>query len=62
MAVARDDLGGNRFGAQAQLFADMFLDGGVDVGERADRARDGAGRHFRARGLAGGCGPASISA
>jgi hypothetical protein len=47
VAVARDHLGGDRLGLQAQLLADMFLDRRVDIGEGADRARDRAGGDLR---------------
>jgi len=43
MAVARDDLGRNRFRRQFEHGGDMLLDGGIDIGERPDGARDGAG-------------------
>jgi hypothetical protein len=49
VAVARDDLGGHRLDRQAQLFRDVFLDRGIDVGEGADRARNRAGRDLGAR-------------
>jgi hypothetical protein len=49
VAVARDDLGRNRLGRQAEFASDMGLDFGRDVGERADRARNRAGRDFIAR-------------
>ncbi len=44
MAVARDDLGGDRLGGQAPWpCADVFLDARVDIGEGADGAGYGAG-------------------
>ena len=48
VTVARDHLGADRFGAQAQLFADMVFDGGVDIGKGADRAGNGTGGDFPA--------------
>jgi hypothetical protein len=51
VAIARDDLGRHRFGHQAEPVADMRLDRRVDIGERADRARDRAGGDFGAGGL-----------
>ncbi len=44
VAVARDDLGRDRLGHEAELLRDMLLDGGIDIGEGADRAGNGAGR------------------
>ncbi len=49
VAVARDDLGRDRLDPEAQLGGDMGLDPRVDIGEGADRARDGAGRDLVAR-------------
>ena len=49
MAVARDDLGRDRFGGQAHGLGDMLFNARINVGEGADRARDGAGGDFRAR-------------
>ena len=43
VAVARDDLGRDRLDRQAHLLGHVFLDARVDIGEGADRARDGAG-------------------
>ncbi|MND53340.1 hypothetical protein D3C80_443750 [compost metagenome] len=43
VAIARNDLGGDRLRLQAQGCCDMFLDARVDVGEGADGAGDGAG-------------------
>ena len=48
VAVARDHLGGDRFGNEADAFADIFLDVRVDIGKGADGARDRAGGDFRA--------------
>ena len=50
MAIARDDLGRDGFDGEAELFRDMFFDARVDIGEGADRARNGAGRDFGAGG------------
>src|SRR3546814_7397793 len=50
VAIARDDLGRDRLDREAELRCDMRLDPRVDVGEGADRARDGAGRDLGARG------------
>jgi hypothetical protein len=50
MAVARDDLGGDRFSNEAQLFADIFLDARVDIGKGADSAGNCAGGDFCAGG------------
>ena len=47
--VARDDLGGDRLDREPELLRHMRLDPGVDIGERADRARDRAGRDLGAR-------------
>ena len=44
VAVARQHLGGQRVGRQAQLLAHVLLNIGVDAGVRAHRAGDGAGR------------------
>src|SRR6185369_16039408 len=43
VAIARDNLGADRLGAQPQLFGDIFLHRRIDVGEGADRAGNGAG-------------------
>ena len=43
MAVAGNDLGRHRLDGEAELFRHMGLDPGVDIGEGADGARDGAG-------------------
>ena len=51
VAVARDDLGADRFRLKPQFVADMRLNRGVNVGEGADSARDCTGRDFCARGL-----------
>ena len=40
MAISRDHLGGNRFGGQPHLLANMLFDGGVDIGESADSTGD----------------------
>ncbi len=49
VAVAGDHLGRNRLWRQAHLFGHVFLDEGVDVGEGADGAGNGAGCDFVAR-------------
>ena len=49
MTVARDDLRGDRLDGEAELLRDMLLDPRIDVGEGADRPRDGAGRDLGAR-------------
>ena len=49
MAVARDHLRRHRLDLQTQLFGDMLLDARIDIGERADRAGDRAGRDLLAR-------------
>ena len=49
MAVARDHLGRDRLGLQAEFRRDMVLDPGIDVGEGADRAGNRAGRDLLAR-------------
>ncbi len=38
MAVARNDLGRDRFRDQSHLFRDMGLNGGVDMGEEFFKA------------------------
>ena len=43
VAIARDHLRRNRLEGQAQLFGDIFLDRGIDIGEGADRAGNRAG-------------------
>ncbi len=43
MPVARNDLGRQGFGHEAELLGDICFDLGVDMGIGADRARDGAG-------------------
>ena len=50
VAVARDDLGGDRLRLEAQLAGDMLLHLGRDVGEGADRAGNRAGGDLVARG------------
>ncbi len=50
MAVARDHLGRDRLDFEAELGRDMRLDCRIDIGEGADRARDGAGRDILAGG------------
>ncbi len=50
MPVARDHLGRDRLGREAELLCDMRFDARVDIGEGADRAGDLAGRHLPARG------------
>ena len=42
VAVARDDLRADRFGLQPQLRADMLFDRWINIGEGANRARNGA--------------------
>ena len=49
VAVARDHLGRDRLDCESELLRDVFLDARVDVGEGADRARDGAGRDLAPR-------------
>ena len=49
VAVARDDLGGNRLNRQAQLLRHIFLNLRIDIGEGADRARNGASGDIGAR-------------
>ena len=49
VAVARDHLGRDRLGREAELLGDIRLDRRVDVGEGADRARNRAGRDLAAR-------------
>src|SRR6185437_13519142 len=51
VAIARDDLRRDRLGREAELRCDMLLDRGRDIGEGADRARDGAGGDLAARAL-----------
>ena len=46
MAVAGNDLGGNRLNRQPHLFGDMFFHARIDIGESADRAGNGAGGDF----------------
>jgi hypothetical protein len=41
--VARDDLGRDRLDRQPHFLGNMRLHAGIDIGEGADRARDGAG-------------------
>ncbi len=48
VAVTRDDLRADRLDRQSHLVGDPRLDERVDVGEGADRARDGAGRDLGA--------------
>ena len=43
VAVARHDLGGNRLDAEAELLRHIGFHLGIDMGEGADRAGDGAG-------------------
>ncbi len=50
MTVARDDLGGDWLGHEAELFADMFFDPRIDIGKGADGAGNGAGSDFGAGG------------
>jgi hypothetical protein len=50
MAIARDDLRRYGFDREAELGGDMGFDARIDIGEGADRARNGAGRDFGARG------------
>ena len=50
MPVARDDLGRDRLGLEAELFRDIGFDPRVDIGEGADRAGNLAGRDLLARG------------
>ncbi len=50
VAVARDHLGRDGLDRQAHLLRDMRLDPGIDIGEGADRARNGAGGDLGARG------------
>ena len=50
VTVARDHLRRDRLRGQAHLARDVFLDARIDIGERADRAGNRAGRDFRARG------------
>ena len=42
MAVARDDLGGDRLHRQAHLLGDMFFHRRINIGKRADGAGNGA--------------------
>ena len=49
MAVARDHLGRDRLGLQAQFRRDIRLDPRIDVGEGADRAGNRASRNLLAR-------------
>ena len=43
MAIARHDLRGDRLGPKPELFGHVIFDARIDMGEGADRARDGAG-------------------
>ena len=43
MAVARDDLGRDRLDLEPHLFGHIGFDGGIDIGEGADGAGNGAG-------------------
>ena len=47
MPVARDDLGRDRLDLQPQLVGDVLFDIGIDVGEGADGAGNGAGGDLR---------------
>jgi hypothetical protein len=49
MPVARDDLRRDRLNREAHFFRDISFHARIDLGERADRAGDGSGRHFDAR-------------
>ena len=50
VTVARDHLGRDRLGLEAELLGDMGLDRRIDIGEGPDGTRDLAGRHLLARG------------
>ena len=54
VAVARDHLRADRLGAQAKHLADVLFDGGINIGEGADRARDRAGGDLFAGGQKAG--------
>ena len=57
MPIARDDLGRDRLGREAELFRDVRFDPRVDIGEGADRPGNLAGRDLlacRDKPLAGG--------
>src|SRR6266545_3159078 len=49
MEVARDHLRGDRLDSKAELLGDVLFDPRIDVGEGADRPRNGAGRDLGAR-------------
>ena len=49
VTIAWNDLGRNRFHFETQLFRNMRLDSGIDIGKGAHRARNCAGGHILAR-------------
>ena len=51
VAVARNDLGRDRLGREAERLRDVGFDPRIDVGEGADGTRDRAGRDLLARVL-----------